>query len=95
VDRQSLINFERYKNISDSIAVILRYQEKKYNILQAHQNSGSLAYLEERLASTSIGQAAEDKLESRSLELQRQENRDYEQRTNELTAVGFRPKGKN
>ena len=57
---------------------------------QHNADQVALAYLEDQLAATVIGKPAEDKLEARSLELQKQEDRDYEHRVNELAAVGFR-----
>lgn len=93
IDGQSMFNMEKYKGVYDSVIAVLAYQ--KY--IQDHQpfldregKPGPLAYLEEQLAATVIGKAAEDKLEARSLELQKQEDRDYDHRVNELAAVGFR-----
>ncbi|KAH8108481.1 ras guanine nucleotide exchange factor domain-containing protein [Phellopilus nigrolimitatus] len=90
IDDQSLINFEKYTHVHDSILAILAFQNNMNVASQAEgdRKAGPLLYLEEQLAMTVLGQ--EDKMEARSLDLQRQEDRDYEHRVNELAAVGFR-----
>lgn len=92
IDGSSLINFEKFTLVYDSILATLAYQERASGNpnIDAERKPGPLLYLEEQLAGTSLGQAAEARLEARSLELQKQEDRDYEHRVNELAAVGFR-----
>ena len=88
-----MINFEKFKGVHDSVVAVLAYQKHIQDhqpILEREGRLGPLAYLEDQLAATVIGKPAEDKLEARSLELQKQEDRDYEHRVNELAAVGFR-----
>lgn len=85
-----MINFERYKAISESIDSFLRYAKKGYEHLQRFTEAGSLAYLEEHLARIQLGRATDDSFDARSLELQRQEALDYDHRLNELHSVGFR-----
>ncbi|THH08540.1 hypothetical protein EW145_g2641 [Phellinidium pouzarii] len=94
IDGESLINFEKFSAVHDSISVILAFQAHIRSNSQGEGDTdrkvGPLLYLEEQLATTHLGQVAEDRLEVRSLELQKQEDRDYEHRVNELAAVGFR-----
>ena len=93
IDGHSMINFEKFKGVHDSVVAVLAYQKHIQDhqpILEREGRLGPLAYLEDQLAATVFGKPAEDKLEARSLELQKQEDRDYEHRVNELAAVGFR-----
>lgn len=92
VDGRLVINFEKYTRVYESISTMLAFQKHindKINI-ESERKAGPFSYLEKELASTALGQAAEDKLEARSAELQKQEDRDYEYRVNELAAVGFK-----
>ena len=54
------------------------------------ESEKALIYLEEELGDIYLGSSVENKLEARSLELQKVEEKDYEARVDELESVGFR-----
>lgn len=91
---QSLINFEKFLHVYDSILAVLVFQDRAnkalaFNSEAVERKSGPLLYLEEQLASTHLGPGLEKKLEERSLEVQKKEDRDYEARVPDIIAVGF------
>ncbi|KAI5124038.1 hypothetical protein M0805_003867 [Coniferiporia weirii] len=92
VDDKPMINFEKFTAVHDNILTILSFQVPVNGYIRGdrEQQLGTLLYLQEQLAATHLGRVAEDKMEARSLELQKQEDRDYEHRVTELAAVGFR-----
>ncbi|KLO14886.1 hypothetical protein SCHPADRAFT_290004 [Schizopora paradoxa] len=88
-DGQKLINFQRYRSLSEKISKVLEYQDKLRGLASEPLNPELRDYLEWRIRSTLIDSKAKSELESRSMELCNKEAKMSRNRTTELVNVGF------
>lgn len=94
----SIIDFERYAGIYEAIRQMLAYQSPSRGMYRsAYTSRGEhrlpdLLYLEDQLGRTILGHAEEDRLERRSIDLSRQEEREREDYNRSLVLeTGFTP----
>lgn len=93
----SIIDFERYAGIYEAIRQMLVYQSLSRGMYRSASSRGEhrlpdLLYLEDQLGRTILGHAEEDRLERRSIDLSRQEEREREDYNRSLVLeTGFTP----
>ncbi|KLO14883.1 hypothetical protein SCHPADRAFT_871926 [Schizopora paradoxa] len=91
-DGHRLVNFQRYRSLSEKISKMLVYQDKLRGLLVASELSPGPElkdYLERRIMSTPMDSKAKAALEARSLELCTLEAENSHRRIDELRNVGF------